>query len=268
MGIFGVNMPLLYGEGMKAFTRLRQEIVRMTDDESIFASKDGELAENAKGNDECGRIFVPLNCGRPSGSAFQQLAVELEHRSRNNYARTSPEQFFPTKWPNQMDIASWVYVRPVNICKPSGEWISVDMYLSFPVIPGFSILITYDCLPENHCRGLNEICVRIRFKKDLSVAALLLKGDGQLFGMLFHAAECVLSISLILFSTVQNCAQEMNKYKYSLRYPLPSHVPLAYPVIQQSQDGCWVSVDLKRGGRMPRKRCYFVNLVVPERHRG
>lgn len=124
------------------------------------------------------------------------------------------------------------------------------------------------CLPENHCWGLNEICVRIRFKKDLSVAALLLKGDGQLFVMLFHAAECVLSISLILFSTVQNFAQEMNKYKYSLRYPLPSHVPLAYPVTQQSQDGCWVSVDLKRGGRMPRKRCYFVNLVVPERHRG
>lgn len=37
MGIFRVNMPLLYGEGMKAFTRLRQEIVRMTDDESVFA---------------------------------------------------------------------------------------------------------------------------------------------------------------------------------------------------------------------------------------
>lgn len=46
-----------------------------------------------------------------------------------------------------MDIASLVYVRPVYIREPPGEWISVDIYLSSPVIPGLSILDTYDCLP-------------------------------------------------------------------------------------------------------------------------
>ncbi|EME48360.1 hypothetical protein DOTSEDRAFT_111345, partial [Dothistroma septosporum NZE10] len=37
LGIFDVNMPLLYGEGAKAFVRLQLEIIKKTDDESIFA---------------------------------------------------------------------------------------------------------------------------------------------------------------------------------------------------------------------------------------
>ncbi|KAI0439503.1 heterokaryon incompatibility protein-domain-containing protein [Xylaria telfairii] len=37
MGIFGVNMPLIYGEGKKAFLRLQQEIMRVSDDQSLFA---------------------------------------------------------------------------------------------------------------------------------------------------------------------------------------------------------------------------------------
>jgi len=37
LGIFDVNMPLLYGEGQKAFTRLQEEILRTSTDQSIFA---------------------------------------------------------------------------------------------------------------------------------------------------------------------------------------------------------------------------------------
>src|SRR6185295_2773072 len=37
MGIFGVNMPLLYGEGERAFIRLQEEIMRVSDDHSLFA---------------------------------------------------------------------------------------------------------------------------------------------------------------------------------------------------------------------------------------
>jgi hypothetical protein len=39
MGLFSVNMPLIYGEGKKAFLRLQEEIIRTTDDQSIFAWK-------------------------------------------------------------------------------------------------------------------------------------------------------------------------------------------------------------------------------------
>jgi ankyrin repeat protein len=37
MGIFSVNMPLIYGEGENAFIRLQEEIMRISDDHSLFA---------------------------------------------------------------------------------------------------------------------------------------------------------------------------------------------------------------------------------------
>ncbi|KAL8387014.1 hypothetical protein RB595_010222 [Gaeumannomyces hyphopodioides] len=40
LGIFDVNMPLLYGEGSKAFLRLQQEIIKQSNDLSIFFSWD------------------------------------------------------------------------------------------------------------------------------------------------------------------------------------------------------------------------------------
>lgn len=40
LGIFGTNMPLLYGEGENAFRRLQLELIRQSDDESIFAWKE------------------------------------------------------------------------------------------------------------------------------------------------------------------------------------------------------------------------------------
>ncbi|KAI6118529.1 hypothetical protein EDD16DRAFT_1726773 [Pisolithus croceorrhizus] len=39
MGLFGVNMPMLYGEGRRAFRRLQLEIIREFSDHSIFAWK-------------------------------------------------------------------------------------------------------------------------------------------------------------------------------------------------------------------------------------
>lgn len=37
LGMFGVNMPLIYGEGTRAFTRLQEEIVKSIDDLTILA---------------------------------------------------------------------------------------------------------------------------------------------------------------------------------------------------------------------------------------
>ncbi|UPL04053.1 hypothetical protein LCI18_014987 [Fusarium solani-melongenae] len=39
LGIFDVNMPMMYGEGSKAFTRLQEEIVKETNDLSMFSWK-------------------------------------------------------------------------------------------------------------------------------------------------------------------------------------------------------------------------------------
>ncbi|POS80048.1 hypothetical protein DHEL01_v201566 [Diaporthe helianthi] len=55
MGLFGVNMPLLYGEGgSRAFIRLQEQILKETDDESIFAweLQPRDEDEAAQHNDE------------------------------------------------------------------------------------------------------------------------------------------------------------------------------------------------------------------------
>lgn len=43
MGLFEVNMSLLYGEGNKAFFRLQPKILQQSDDESIFACMQNDL---------------------------------------------------------------------------------------------------------------------------------------------------------------------------------------------------------------------------------
>ncbi|CEJ92388.1 hypothetical protein VHEMI08043 [[Torrubiella] hemipterigena] len=49
MGLFGVNMPLLYGEGEeKAFMRLQEHFLKESDDESIFAWMSDEETAKAK----------------------------------------------------------------------------------------------------------------------------------------------------------------------------------------------------------------------------
>ena len=50
LGIFGVNMPLLYGEGDKAFRRLQEEIMKTSHDQSLFAW--GEQVREEDSSDE------------------------------------------------------------------------------------------------------------------------------------------------------------------------------------------------------------------------
>ncbi|KAB8263203.1 hypothetical protein BDV32DRAFT_136253 [Aspergillus pseudonomiae] len=42
MGLFGVNMPLIYGEREAAFIRLQEEILRISEDHSLFAWKSSD----------------------------------------------------------------------------------------------------------------------------------------------------------------------------------------------------------------------------------
>ena len=62
MGIFDVNMPLLYGEGEKAFIRLQEEIIKHSDDHTIFAwrinrdHQHGLLADSPAAFQDCHNI--------------------------------------------------------------------------------------------------------------------------------------------------------------------------------------------------------------------
>ena len=84
LGLFNVNMPLLYGEGEKAFKRLQHEILQSTDDESIFAWTDdrvwtsGLLAESPANFAKSGH-FVPTDeiYRKPYTMTNQGLYIEL-----------------------------------------------------------------------------------------------------------------------------------------------------------------------------------------------
>ncbi|CVL03915.1 related to beta transducin-like protein [Fusarium proliferatum] len=74
IGIFGINIPLLYGEGNKAFYRLQEEIMRVSDDHSLFAwkatgARGGLLAPTPAAFKQSGDV-IPWNPFTPYNSPF------------------------------------------------------------------------------------------------------------------------------------------------------------------------------------------------------
>jgi ankyrin repeat protein len=78
MGIFGIDMPLLYGEGQTSFVRLQEEIMKVSDDYSIFAWKSedqnhgGLLATSPDAFEESADITVGRN---PSATISSPLTI-------------------------------------------------------------------------------------------------------------------------------------------------------------------------------------------------
>ena len=306
MGIFDVNMPLLYGEGKKAFTRLQQEIVKISNDESLFAWTDGDLVESGlfaqspKAFAESGNViqissddddyvyrapytvtnrglaiealvswdnrstfildrrftFLPLNCGIwPTVSdRDEKLAIGLEKVSRDEFVRFSPGELEPQPlWRENLErlrqhdklSMGLVYIRPGFIpCISHEQRLSLFIDESSLLDRKLSIYDKYNCRPDLQCSALsNEKLWRITLGSGESFAAILLKGhlqnDGQLFGMMIHAAESKLSLSLIALSRAQYFDVEMNKHKRRRDYHSSAH-----PAPTRLRDNRWVSMAL------------------------
>lgn len=99
LGLFNVNMPLLYGEGEKAFKRLQYEILQSTDDESIFAWTDdqvwtsGLLAESPANFAKSGG-FVPEN--QFYRSPYTMTNQGLQIKLLNSNSRIARKESFET----------------------------------------------------------------------------------------------------------------------------------------------------------------------------
>ncbi|ETI21632.1 hypothetical protein G647_07979 [Cladophialophora carrionii CBS 160.54] len=84
LGIFDVNMPMLYGEGMKAFVRLQEEIIKRSDDQSIFAWEASTeqpqlLAESPWAFRNCRDIVpCPIPHHRPSPYSLTNMGLEIQ----------------------------------------------------------------------------------------------------------------------------------------------------------------------------------------------
>ncbi|KAI1791147.1 HET-domain-containing protein [Ganoderma leucocontextum] len=79
MGIFGVNMPTLYGEGRRAFRRLQEEIMKQTTDTSLFvwgASTTTQALQSAVGYCDIEHAHADAHSFlfAPAPSAFKDIS--------------------------------------------------------------------------------------------------------------------------------------------------------------------------------------------------
>ncbi|SPO03677.1 uncharacterized protein DNG_06360 [Cephalotrichum gorgonifer] len=177
LGIFDVNMPMLYGEGKRAFIRLQEEIMRESNDTSIFAWQakpdgqafrgvlassplefseageadhgadsrfDGEFSITNKGIrihgslwDADGTPIFPLKC-KVGG---KPVAILLHQHGAGLYARASPSLLLK----QTTQGAEWK-----NAGAP-GSWIhQAPLYISKLVSPSLS-----DSLAAVHKHGIH-----------------------------------------------------------------------------------------------------------------
>lgn len=106
MGLFSVNMPMLYGEGGgKAFLRLQEAIMRVSDDQSIFAwidpsmapeTKHGLLADSpaAFGYPEASSMVVYSPFGEQPAFAMTNRGLDIQlHLTRSRKRRNDGDVF-------------------------------------------------------------------------------------------------------------------------------------------------------------------------------
>jgi len=93
LGILDINMPMLYGEGDKAFLRLQEEIIRKYNDLSIFAWT-GEATASG---------FMPILAANPSNFiisqtdySYRESSSQLGNRLRTQFSLTNQGVFFPS----------------------------------------------------------------------------------------------------------------------------------------------------------------------------
>ena len=149
MGIFGVNMPILCGEGgEEAFVRLQKEILQFSDDESIFAwtcswsskSSEGLLARSISYSKRSSHIH-PCTCiRRQFPTAITKFGLYLStHLAYFEHATVFRSDIIGYGTPNDPlpDAGEWLAVLnctsggkgPVLICLRKSEDLVGNQYL-------------------------------------------------------------------------------------------------------------------------------------------
>ncbi|KAN0112546.1 HET domain containing protein [Hyaloscypha variabilis] len=84
LGIFELNMPLLYGEGSKAFTRLQEEIMKVSDDHTLFCwawntsqNRGSFLSEVPSAYKQASRIVPKQADKRPAPYTFTNAGLSI-----------------------------------------------------------------------------------------------------------------------------------------------------------------------------------------------
>ncbi|KAL8376498.1 hypothetical protein RB595_007541 [Gaeumannomyces hyphopodioides] len=164
LGIFNVNMPLLYGEGEKAFRRLQEEILRCIDDPSIFYS----FAHGGDADEPFRDVFAATPaqfCSKCSKGESIYNIYQCES-ARTSFTMTSKGLLVqnPVLLPcNPPGVRSHFYLLFLNVSRyyQSGERGQGTMSLSWSA-PGHYVRLRAEVAQtdlrhfkswRNHCRG-------------------------------------------------------------------------------------------------------------------
>jgi len=126
LGIFDINMPMLYGEGKKAFRRLQEEIIRRSNDLSIFAWSTCEPPAQGPST-----RFINLFAESPrdfsdcSGLTHVHLAGTRAHTFSltNNGLLLTGTKFF-------LDVNNGCYVLPIGSKSGHGQCLALKKITS------------------------------------------------------------------------------------------------------------------------------------------
>lgn len=155
LGIFGITMPLLYGEGNAAFRRLQEEIVKRTDmDHSIFAhsfNNKGFLARQPSDFRNYGDVGfldlkkLPQLHGRGKGATISSSGIKIT-LSTISTRPSSPRSNRTTKWA----IVGNVIRKDVKDHDKSSlpEFVVVELIQEDPEVPGIYIGVSHSSMPE------------------------------------------------------------------------------------------------------------------------
>ncbi len=101
MGLFNINMPMIYGEREKAFLRLQQQIIQQSKDESIFA-----WDMNFPGNTR--KYSGPF---APSPSAYAKCSDIVETEGSHGFSESNGEM---SLWPTLCPHGPQTYLAALN----------------------------------------------------------------------------------------------------------------------------------------------------------
>ncbi|KAL6906939.1 HET domain protein [Trichoderma evansii] len=119
LGIFEVNMPMIYGEGSRAFLRLQEEIAKDKNDPSLFAWRATATAGNSKIQTHHG-IFASMPADfRDSGSVqlINDPMFSTEFLISNKGLRIDTDLF---------PISNRVFFMNLNCVEPAAQTIPVN----------------------------------------------------------------------------------------------------------------------------------------------
>jgi hypothetical protein len=194
MGLFGVNMPPLYGEGQKAFIRLQLEILRVSDDESIFAWADD--------NDRYSTGLLAL-----SPAAFKNSGDVVRHRFYNRppYSVTnqglSIEMRLETADPRQGNDGPGIFLSPFN-CMRTGQQENRNPLAIF--VEG-RYCTDYSAAPNQYVRRFSDTLATTEFSKRNCLCDTKTGRNSTFHGVLYFRQP-----------DIQQVANYFMEYKFSI----------------------------------------------------